>query len=585
MLGFITVGFLHFISLDLPSGTQDESIIADFAVHGKLSAYAKLLPQGQKILVNNIRLGLWPGFIAILRTAIAYGGVNLPSLRFPATLAGLLCLLWLAYLIRRAHLPSWIVWAILLFGTGQIFFDATHNLRPETLVLLALIINALWIGCFRGRAFGVIAGLVAGASIGIHTAASIYTPALAFIFFHLNRHEGAAGPRLTWWGIGILSGLYLILPHIDADQSVQCISLILGRNIRLPPLLLWKWDLVSILAHELEFLGTRNQLGNTFYLSWMVFLISALGWQLRRYSMLDKGRKLLCLLSTSLLASHMLLSASDYRVYIIHIYPWLWISAFVVLTDLASGRLHLDRIDIGLTSASLFGIYTISTWGTYHWTILGLLVFLIFKTRHQRNIFFFNLCLVGLCTFFFPDFFLSIFASCAYWVRYRPGLLMVVFLGPWLLFRARGETLQFRMPLRLTQERTIACVGICVLTVFQLTDYRLMAERILSEQTLWPESHQLLMEIGAQPRVVAPYTLWIYNQSPGFQAEECLEVLRKYTSRPMTTECLSKYKPDIILWPYHSLALLKNLKGYTIKRTWNTVWGELAEMERIPAPA
>lgn len=584
-MGFAVVGAFHLIFLQFPPVSFDDVSFADYALHGQMSLWKDILPSGQRFLIQTWGgIGIWPTFTSLLRWSCQILGTNLFALRLPAALGGLATLVVLGAILMYADFPASALWSLLLFAITQSFFEATHRVRPESLVLLVITCNALWLISTQGRLMSWMAGVAMAFAITIHTAAAIFLSSVTVLVF-TYRHQCLRIIRTIWWTVGVVSGISIALPFLNVSNFAQTLPVYYGGNIVAPPLLRWKWDPMHIIMHELAFIGTYNRMGNDFYLLWISLLLSIWTWQIRRYRALDNHRQLLCLMTTCLLAAHTLLSASDNVIYWIYIYPWLWIQGAVVLADLFQGRIKLDTVDIGLWVASVLAVYVTSYSAvcltSYKfislWTIFGFLFFLLTKIRRTRRILYSIICftlILGMCNL---DSIIVAWTSLKYLFQYRFLLLTAFFLWPWIIFTIGESSIKLRLLYDQTQEHTIAILGLCLFIFYQLNDACLLYKRMEQQHRLWPESQRLIAEIRQKRRIAAPDALWIYTQNPEFQAVDSIPFVEKYTHRPFVQRQLQIYKPSLILWPC-DMGADPALPGYEYQRSWNTIFGKLDEI-------
>jgi hypothetical protein len=287
-----------------------------------------------------------------------------------------------------------------------------------------------------------------------------------------------------------------------------------------------------------------------------------------------------------------LFTASDNIDYRIYLYSWLWVQGGVVLGDLLRNRMALDAVDLGLWIGSVLAVYITTFTFISLWAVFGFLMFLILRiwlnspTGNSRRVLFGILSLViilGISDLEFP---IIAWGSLTYLLHYRPVLLLAFFLWPWLIFKVENKLIIFRVFRgHQTQDHTVALICLTLWGFFQINDWGILAKQMKEYRRLWPESQKLITLVRGQRRVVAPNSLWIYTQRPGFQTVETLPFVERYTGRPLTQSLLMDYKPSLILWP-RSLGPDPMLsKGYEYHRSWNTVFGEVVTHGQSPWPS
>ena len=200
----------------------------DAGVIDRYPGYWTFLPA----LSNSLQsLALWlaggPSLLAARLQSLLYGGI-------------LLLAIWVIARRLGGGLAAWISVTLVAYSTP--FWFTAHSARQDILVAACSYgAIALWfIAAERPRWWlHLLAGLVLGAAVEIHSFAAIFVPVLFTLYVQRHGWRAVRQAEFWWWALGGIIGLlfYIGIHILPYPQSYVALTDIYFGRTHLPPLL------------------------------------------------------------------------------------------------------------------------------------------------------------------------------------------------------------------------------------------------------------------------------------------------------------------------------------------------------------
>jgi hypothetical protein len=513
-------------------------------------------------------MGLWDGYNQVVNLSIRFGGFGIVQARAPALAASLLALGLLIWAVARRGLPAACQWCLVFFGCTSVFVMASHNVRPEGFVFLAISANIIWIILDGGVFPGIAAGFLATAAVAFHPAA-----AMMFVAYPLlalwDKGPGILRARKTlWWIVGLALGGTYALFHIDPDSGMRMLGFIThaGVNVERPPLLRWTWHLWGIVRNAIRLLNPSQPPVNPCLTVLVGNLLTAFSWQIRRWAVLEPDERSWLKSTIIIVGTYVLFTASNNSSYLIYIYPWLFIQFGIVIHKIGQKKMVIDRWDsilfLGINLAVFSQIWYPLNPAQYICAFLLPFGCAALASRSRSAAIVLVVSALGMITIFHRVVWLSVTVFGSYMFKEHVNYLVFFLVWPLVTLMTVALSIGVGHDSYARAASKFRAYFISTLILSLCFDASLLKEQ-MQKCHLPPRVHQFVLRHAKYKRIAGPLLLWLYEPSLPLQDVEALYLAPQFGIKFNLYSALRAYTPDVVFWPIDRIGLLEQEARHT----------------------
>lgn len=370
----------HLWTIKAPAANNDEAIVVSHALNGRVAFLDLFRPKN--LPYEYSFHALTPAYSWILRHWVRIAGLSVTVVRLPACLCGFLNFVLLLWLCRRLRLTRLSSVALLLFTWTPYFLYTAHQVRPLNFVLLAMILNVIWLLFGQGRFLSLLVGATASAALAFHPCGIFALLSMPVAMIWKERQRILSSPRCAWWLIGAMAMGLWVLHTLDIEGAMifsgMHIWLLGNQIVQIPPLLEFIWNPVALFFKMVWLISRPPHFDFESYpLHYLAFgsLVCGMGYLWRRWRSLKPPLQLLLVFTTAVMISYgATTGAKDWDFHLLFL-PWLLIVGLSAFSMMGQDKRPLDPVDAMLFAGIFFLLAQCSE------GVIGILISNVFLLR------------------------------------------------------------------------------------------------------------------------------------------------------------------------------------------------------------